>query len=150
MIMDRLSNNEALLSCAILHTMVHNVHNVALIDLMVVLCTDRAIRQRIPRYSTYSDFIRGESRFENALNRKFKEMQPTIINAMTMLLMSGMINNLEDNEVDLSWEGSRLAFESADINSMAAKEVFLASDHLASLIADMDTACLYNDLRIVL
>lgn len=150
MIMDRLSNNEALLSCAILHTMVHNVRDVALIDIMVVLCADRAIRQRIPKYSTYSDFVRGESRFENALNRKFKEMQPIIVNAMTMLLMSGMINNLEDNDVDLSWEGSRLAFEATDIDSMAVKDVYTASDHLVSLIADMDTVRLYNDLRIVL
>lgn len=95
--MDRLSNNEALISCAILHTMGHNVSDVALIDLMVVLCVDRAIRQRLSKYATYSDFVRGESMFENALNRKFKEMQPMIINAMSMLLMSGMITNLEKN-----------------------------------------------------
>lgn len=148
--MDRLSNNEALISCAILHTMGHNVSDVALIDLMVVLCVDRAIRQRLSKYATYSDFVRGESMFENALNRKFKEMQPMIINAMSMLLMSGMITNLEKNIFILTLKGSKMANEFAEIKSRAMGEILTASNHLANLVSNADVSCLYNDLSIIL
>ena len=148
--MDRLSNNEALLSCAIIHTMKHNICDIALIDLMVVLCTDRAIRQRMPRYATYNDFVRCESMFEHALNRKFKEMQPMIINAMSMLLMSGMIINIEGNGVSLSMEGSKMADEISGINSKAMEEFITASNHLVNLTSSKDVLVMYNDLKIVL
>ena len=148
--MDRLSNNEALLSCAIIHTMEHDIRDVTLIDLMVVLCVDRAIRQRLPKYATYNDLVRGESMFENALNRKFKEMQPMIINAMSMLLMSGMIINIDSNEVRLSLEGSQMANQFSDINSKAMKEFITAANHLAKLTSSRDISSMYNDLKIVL
>lgn len=148
--MDRLSNNEALLSCAIIHTMKNGIRDVALIDLMVVLCVDRAIRKRLPKYATYNDFVRGESLFENALNRKFKEMQPMIINAMSMLLMSGMIMNIDSNAVCLSEEGSKMANQFSEIKSIAMKEFIIAVNHLAKLTSSRNIPSMYNDLKIVL
>lgn len=148
--MDRLLNNEALLSCAIIHTIEHDIRDVALIDLMVVLCVDRAIRQRLPKYATYNDLVRGESLSENALNRKFKEMQPMIINAMSMLLMSGMIINIDSNEVRLSEEGSKMANQFSEIKSIAMKEFITAANHLAKLTFSRDISSMYNDLKIVL
>lgn len=148
--MDRISHNECLVICAVLHSLVCNIMDMARLDLIIVLSVDDAIRKRVHRYDSYREFINGESRFEQALNRKFQEFQPIIINAMTMMQMTGVIENGEGNMVDMTLKGKQIAEETHNIPSPVTEEVKRAVIQLNELINGIDTIALYKDLKIVL
>lgn len=148
--MDRIANNESLVMCAILNALVGDVNQMAKLYLLVVMSIDRAIRNRVERYATYDDMVRAESGFDRALNRKFLEMQPVILNAMTMLMLSGKIEIQDTNRIDLTSEGGQMAADIQDIDSEVVEEVKLAIITLCELCNNVDEKKLYTDLKIVL
>lgn len=148
--MDRISHNEGLVICSVLHSLVRSIMDIARLDLIVVLSVDGAIRKRVHRYNIYREFINGESRFEQALNRKFQEFQPIIINAMTMMLMTGIIESKESSMIDMTLKGKQIAENTSDISGVVAEEVKQAVIQLNKLIDGINTVTLYKDLKIVL
>ena len=148
--MDRISYNEGLAICSVLYTLVHNIMDMARLDLIVVLSVDSAIRKRVRRYKSYQEFINGESKFEQALNRKFQEFQPIIINAMTMMQMTGIIENEEGTKVGMTLKGKRIADNARDISGLVVEELKQAAIKLNKLISGIDTVTLYKDLKILL
>lgn len=148
--MDRISHNEGLVICSVLHSLVRNIMDIARLDLIVVLSVDGAIRKRVHHYNVYREFINSESRFERALNRKFQEFQPIIINAMTMMQMTGIIESKEGTMIDLTLKGEQIAENTHDISGLVAEEVKQAVIHLNKLIDGINTVTLYKDLKIVL
>ena len=89
--MDRIINNESVAICAILNSLVLGIDDIARLNLFVVMTTDRAIRNRLVNYANYEEMVGKESSYYQALNRKFVELQPVFLNAITMLLMGGKI-----------------------------------------------------------
>ena len=148
--MDRIANNESLVICAILNALVGDVNQMAKLYLIVVMSVDRAIRNRVERYSSYNDMVRAESGFDRALNRKFIEMQLVFLNAMTMLMLSGKIEKQEKNRLDLTSDGAKMAFDFQNIEGIVVDEVKTAVMVLSELCKGKDDKSLYTDLKIVL
>ena len=130
--MDRIANNESLVICAILDALVCDVNQMAKLYLIVVMSVDRAIRNRVERYSSYNDMVRAESGFDRALNRKFIEMQLVFLNAMTMLMLSGKIEKQDKNRLDLTSDGAKMAFDFQNIEGI--NPVWRAAQHNARLM----------------
>lgn len=148
--MDRISHNEGLIICSSLYLMANNVTEISRLDLLIVLSVDSAIRKRLPKYNNCSELINSEARFDQALNRKFKEFQPVILNAMTMMKMTGIIENGERTEVKLTRKGHQMAIDAGCVQAETAHEIRFAVDYLHSLISNIDTVTLYEKLQIVL
>lgn len=147
--MDRIANNESLLVYAILNALKNDINQVAKLYLVVIMSVDKAIRGRMARYTTYSDMVKAESEFDQALNRKFLEMQPVFLNAMTMLLLSGMVDKGEDR-FELTSDGTYMADDIQAIEGFVVNEVNSAVVSMCGFCKDKDEKSLYTDLKIVL
>lgn len=148
--MDRIINNESVAVCAILNALIVDVNEISRLDLFSVMTTDRAIRSRLIGYSDYSQMVGRESSFFQAINRKFVELQPVFLNAVTMLLMAGMVEKISEGQYSLTKAGLNMASDLADMQDEVIKEVHKATVQLDALIKEKDTASLYKDLKIVL
>ena len=148
--MDRISNNEGIIICSVLPSLACGVNNIARLYIYTVLSVDNAIRHRIQSYNTYESMVDRESRFEQALNRKFNEFQPVFLNAMTMLLMTGLVENLEGTDVSITKKGEIMAKDLCCMKSFASKEIKEAVEYIHIIANKKDTQVLYNDLKLVL
>ena len=148
--MDRIINNESVAICSIINAMVLDIDEVAKLNLFVIMVTDRAIRSRMKSYLVYEDMVRQESAYFQALHRKFIEFQPIFMNAMTMLLLSGKIENTGEGHYTITADCQQLALELQDITDGVIDDVKQAAIKLADLIGDKDVKVLYKDLGIVL
>lgn len=148
--MDRLINNESVIICAALNTMILDVNQIAKIYLYVVLSVDRSIRKRLPDYASYEEFVSRESSYYQALNRKFVEFQPVFLNAMTMLEIGGMVENKGEQQYDLTEDGARMAFDLQGQADAVLDEVKQAVAYLDSLLGQKVVNVIYKDLKIVL
>lgn len=148
--MDRIINNESVAICAILNALVHDVDDLARLNLFVVMTTDRAVRNRLTSYSSYAEMVARESSYYQALNRKFVEFQPVFFNAATMLLMGGKIEKSQEGKYGLTSEGARMALELHDNQESVIESVKKAAIQLEAVIRQKDTATWYKDLKIVL
>lgn len=148
--MDRIINNESVAVCAILNALIVDVNEISRLNLFSVMTTDRAIRSRLIGYFDYSQMVVRESSFFQAINRKFVELQPVFLNAITMLLMAGMVEKISDGQYSLTKAGLNMALDLADMQDEVIKEVHKATVQLDALIKEKDTASLYKDLKIVL
>lgn len=147
--MDRIANNESLLIYAILNALKNDINQVAKLYLVVIMSVDKAIRGRMARYTTYSDMVKAESEFDQALNRKFLEMQPVFLNAMTMLMLSGKVEK-EEERLELTSEGTYMADDIQTIEGVVVSEVESAVASMCGFCKDKDEKSLYTDLKIVL
>lgn len=147
--MDRIANNESLFVYAILNALKNDINQVAKLYLVVIMSVDKAIRERMARYTTYSDMVKAESEFDQALNRKFLEMQPVFLNAMTMLLLSGKVEK-EDDRLELTSDGTYMADDIKKIEGFVVSEVKSAVASMCGFCKDKDENSLYTDLKIVL
>ena len=148
--MDRLINNESVIICAVLNTMILDVNQIAKIYLYVVLSVDRATRKRLPGYASYEEFVTRESSYYQALNRKFVEFQPVFLNAMTMLVIGGMVENKGEQQYDLTEDGARMAFDLQGQADAVLDEVKQAVAYLDSILGHKAVDVIYKDLKIVL
>lgn len=147
--MDRIANNESLLMYAILYALKSDINQVAKLYLVVIMSVDKAIRNRLRRYSTYVEMIKAESEFDKALNRKFLEMQPVFLNAMTMLMLSGKVEK-EEERLELTTDGAHMAYDIQEIEGVVVSEVKSAVVLMCGFCKDRDEKSLYTDLKIVL
>ena len=148
--MDRIINNESVAICAILNAMRLDVVEIARLNLFTVMTTDRAIRMRLVGYDTYEEMVSRESSYYQALNRKFVEFQPVFVNAATMLLMGGKIENKAIGKYDLTVDGVEMAYKLTDRCEKVIESVRQAAIHLEEMIRQKDTSTWYKDLKIVL
>lgn len=148
--MDRIINNESVAVCAILNALTVDVNEISRLNLFSVMTIDRAIRSRLIGYSDYSQMVGRESSFFQAINRKFVELQPVFLNAVTMLLIGGMVEKISEGQYSLTKAGLNMASDLADMQDEVIKEVYKATVQLDALIKGTDTASLYKDLKIVL
>lgn len=148
--MDRIINNESVAICAILNAMILDVDEIARLNLFTVMTTDRAIRMRLVGYDTYEEMVSRESSYYQALNRKFVEFQPVFVNAATMLLMGGKIENKAIGKYDLTVDGVEMAYKLNDRREKVIESVRQAAIHLEEMIRQKDTSTWYKDLKIVL
>lgn len=149
--MDRTSHNESLIICTALKIMtVFEDINIAKLDVLLIICVDHAIRKRLIGYDTYNDFIQSESRFEMALNRKFLEYQPCILNALTMMLMCGIIESNDSELMQLSKKGYEMAWGSVNIKNDVTESIFEAVLHCRTFIDSVSYSQIYKDLGIIL
>lgn len=148
--MDRIINNESVAVCAILNALTVDVNEISRLNLFSVMTTDRAIRSRLIGYSDYFQMVGRESSFFQTINRKFVELQPVFLNAVTMLLIGGMVKKNSEGQYSLTKAGLNMALDLADMQDEVIKEVYKATVQLDALIKGTDTASLYKDLKIVL
>lgn len=148
--MDRIINNESVAICAVLNALVLDINDIARLNLFTVMTTDRAIRNRMVNYCSYTEMVNRESSYYQALNRKFVEFQPVFLNAVTMLLIGGKVEKTEEGNYDLTEEGTRVVWQLQDNQESVIVSVRRAAIQLDSMIRQKDTATWYKDLRIVL
>ena len=148
--MDRICNNEGLVILSALYLLDNGVKELSRLDLLLVLSVDIAIRKRIVNYNNYQEFLNYEGKYDRTLNRKFKEFQLIILNALTLMKLSGMIEHGEGTELELSAEGKNMVEDATGMHEKSAIEVKNASFVLNSIAKSIDTIKLYNDLKIVL
>ena len=148
--MDRIINNESVAICAILSALVLDVDDIARLNLFVVMTTDRAIRNRLVNYANYEEMVGKESSYYQALNRKFVELQPVFLNAITMLLMGGKIEKTPEGKYCLTNEGNLMAWELQNYQEGVMENVRQAAIQLEVMIGQKDTMTWYKDLKIVL
>lgn len=148
--MDRIINNESVAICSVLLAMTLDVNDIARLYLYVVMASDRAIRKRLPGYASYAELVGQESAYYRALNRKFVEFQPVILNALTMLELSGMIEKTGKQQYDLTGEGNRMALDIQDQEASIFEEVKQAVICLDGFFSGKAVQVLYKDLKIVL
>lgn len=148
--MDRIINNESIVICTVLESLNLKVHSIAQLYLYVVLSADKAIRDRVESYANYEDFVHKESAYYQALNRKFVELQPIFLNAMTMLLLGGMIEKESGHEYNLTKEGSSMLEDLHNKDNGVVNKVTSAVTGLVDLFGSKDVNSLYKDLKIVL
>jgi len=148
--MDRIINNESIVICSVLDALNLDVNNIAELYLYVVLSADKAIRDRLNCYNRYEEFVQKESAYYQALNRKFVEFQPLFLNAMTMLLLGGMIEKKAERKYSLTKEGVSMLVDSYVHNDGVVTNVRDAVIQLDSLFGSKDVNTLYKDLKIVL
>lgn len=148
--MDRIINNESVAICAILNAMILDVDEIARLNLFTVMTTDRAIRMRLAGYDSYEEMVSRESSYYQALNRKFVEFQPVFVNAATMLLMGGKIENKAIGKYDLTVEGVEMAYKLTDRREKVIESVRQAAIRLEEMIRQKDTSTWYKDLKIAL
>lgn len=148
--MDRIINNESVAICAILSALILDVDDIARLNLFVVMTTDRAIRNRLVNYANYEEMVGKESSYYQALNRKFVELQPVFLNAITMLLMGGKIEKTPEGKYCLTNEGNLMAWELQNYQEGVMENVRQAAIQLEAMIGQKDTMTWYKDLKIVL
>lgn len=148
--MDRIINNESVAICAILNSLVLGIDDIARLNLFVVMTTDRAIRNRLVNYANYEKMVGKESSYYQALNRKFVELQPVFLNAITMLLMGGKIEKTPEGKYCLTNEGNLMAWELQNYQEGVMENVRQAAIQLEAMIGQKDTMTWYKDLKIVL
>ena len=148
--MDRIINNESVAICAILSALVLDVDDIARLNLFVVMTTDRAIRNRLVNYANYEEMVGKESSYYQALNRKFVELQPVFLNAITMLLMGGKIEKTPEGKYCLTNEGNQMAWELQNYQEGVMENVRQAAIQMEAMIGQKDTMTWYKDLKIVL
>lgn len=148
--MDRITNNESVIICAALNSLVHDVNDIARLYLYVVLSVDSAIRHRMQSYNTYESLVNRESGFEQALNRKFQEFQPIFLNAMTMLMMTGVTESSQDSQINITSKGVTMATDIYNIKSSTSKDILEAINRIHILTNSRETKELYKDLKIIL
>lgn len=148
--MDRIINNESVAICAILSALALDVDDIARLNLFVVMTTDRAIRNRLVNYANYEEMVGKESSYYQALNRKFVELQPVFLNAITMLLMGGKIEKTPEGKYCLTNEGNLMAWELQNYQEGVMENVRQAAIQLEAMIGQKDTMTWYKDLKIVL
>lgn len=148
--MDRIVNNESIVICSVLEALNRNIHNIAELYLYVVLSADKAIRDRVEDYKKYEDFVQKESSYYQALNRKFVEFQPIFLNAMTMLLLGGMIEKKSEYEYVLTVDGLSMLVDLHLKVDGVVTSVRKTTKHLVDLLRSKDVNTLYKDLKIVL
>lgn len=148
--MDRIINNESVAICAILNSLVLGIADIARLNLFVVMTTDRATRNRLVNYANYEEMVGKESSYYQALNRKFVELQPVFMNAITMLLMGGKIEKTPEGKYCLTNEGNLMAWELQNYQEGVMENVRQAAIQLAAMIGQKDTMTWYKDLKIVL
>lgn len=148
--MDRIINNESVAICAILSALVLDVDDIARLNLFVVMTTDRAIRNRLVNYANYEEMVGKESSYYQAMNRKFVELQPVFLNAITMLLMGGKIEKTPEGKYCLTNEGNLMAWELRNYQEGVMENVRQAAIQLEAMIGQKDTMTWYKDLKIVL
>lgn len=148
--MDRIINNETVAICAVLDALVLDINDIARLNLFTVMTTDRAIRSRMVNYNSYAEIVAKESSYYQALNRKFVELQPVFLNAVTMLLMGGKVEKTQEGKYELTEDGALMAWELQDNQEGVMKNVLRAAIQLETLIRQKDTTTWYKDLKIVL
>ena len=148
--MDRIINNESVAICAILSALVLDVDDIARLNLFVVMTTDRAIRNRLVNYANYEEMVGKESSYYQAQNRKFVELQPVFLNAITMLLMGGKIEKTPEGKYCLTNEGNLMAWELQNYQEGVMENIRQAAIQLEAMIGQKDTMTWYKDLKIVL
>lgn len=148
--MDRIINNEIVVICSLLHAMTLDVNDIARLYLYVVMASDRAIRKRLLSYTSYAELVRQESVYYRALNRKFVEFLPVILNALTMLELSGKIENTGNHRYELTEEGCKIALDLQGQVASIFGEVKQAVICLESFFSVKGVQVLYKDLMIVL
>ena len=126
------------------------VYNIDRLYLYVVLSADKAIRDRVEGYEKYEDFVQKESAYYQAVNRKFVEFQPIFLNAMTMLLLGGMMEKSSEREYHLTTEGMSMLVDLHSKEDGVVKKVRNAVTVLVGLFGSKDVNTLYKDLKIVL
>lgn len=148
--MDRIMYNESLVIFTVLQLMIHNIKEVARLDLLTVLCIDAAIRKRLPVYQAYSPFVHKECEFSITLNSKFNDCQVVIINALTMMLMTGVIENSTKSNVEITAKGVEMANDIFSASMDILNEIRNAVNQVSILVDNVETKQLYKDLKIVL
>jgi hypothetical protein len=94
--------------------------------------------------------VSRESAYYQALNRKFVEFQPVFINAATILLMGGKIENKTPGKYDLTLKGVEMVSQMINRREKVIESVRQAANWLEEMTRQKETATWYKDLKIVL
>lgn len=149
--MDRILNNEGILIFSILLTLKNEAdYNIAKLYLCTILNVDKAIQRRMSSYYTYKSMVEKESQFEFALNRKFIEFQPVFLNALTMLVLTGLVETCNNHELNITKQGVIMLEDMSTQKNCILNKVTQTVNKNTILLKGIESKLLYNDLKIIL
>lgn len=149
--MDRLYNNEALLSCTIMKMLSFGGMDYARLSLSVPLVVDDGLRETLCHCHSDREAFIAEVRNNTMLllNRKYLDYQPTILNSLVILAQGNLLDY--DNGM-LSLHGSHIDFlESFNtINSDRLHDICSSISELIGMFSETTNEELFSLLNIEL
>lgn len=149
--MDKLYNNEALLSCGILEMLKHGPMDYARLALCLPLAVDDSIRAVFQECQGNRDVFMTKLRTNSLLllNRKYLEYQPSILNSLVILSQSGMIDYDRDK---LFIDGcySSMAGSELEYGSVRLHQICESISLLIQMFKGLSSQELYSELNIEL
>lgn len=149
--MDKLYNNEALLSCSILEMLKHGPMDYARLALCLPLAVDDSIRTVFQECQGDRDVFMAKLRTNSLLflNRKYLEYQPSILNSLVILSQSGMIDYNRDM---LFIDGIHTGKSEADFKACSSRlqQICGSIPLLIQMFTGLSNQELYSELNIEL
>ena len=149
--MDKLYNNEALLSCCILQMLKYGPMDYARLALCLPLAVDDRIRTVFDNSRGNIDSFMEELRSNSNLflNRKYLEYQPSILNSLVLLSQSGMID-YDENKLFLVSTNNDVLESIINAESIRLHQICESITALVQMINAISNQELYSELNIQL
>ncbi len=145
--MDRIYNNEALLSIVILRLLEFGSSDVSRILLFSTVLIDDTSRSKLNKSVSSDDFFLKMRHTVKSFNRKFRETTVIFLNAIQMLKQAGSIDY---KERDLVLLHKLAAIHTLDINSNRLADILSSVQKIHVILKNISTEILFGQLRIQL
>lgn len=149
--MDKLYNNEALLSCSILEMLKHGPMDYARLALCLPLAVDDSIRAVFLECQGNRDEFMTKLRTNSLLllNRKYLEYQPSILNSLVILSQSGMIDYDRD-KLFIDGSHTNMAESEFEFGSVRLHQICESISILIQMFTGLSSQELYSELNVEL
>lgn len=145
--MDRIYNNEALLSIVILRLLEFGPSDVSRMLLFSTVLIDDTSRSKLNKSISSDDFFFKMHHTVKSFNRKFRETTVVFLNAIQMLKQTG---NIDYKERDLVSLHKLATICTSDINSNRLAEILSSAPKMYEILKNISTEILFSQLRIQL
>lgn len=145
--MDRIYNNEALLSILILRLLEFGPSDVSRMLLFSTVLIDDTSRSRLNKSVSSDDFFLKMRHTTKSFNRKFRETTVIFLNAIQLLKQVGRIDY---NERGLVLPHKLASIRTSDINSNRLVEILSSAQKMHEILKNIPTEILFSQLRIQL
>lgn len=146
--MDKLLNNEALVCCIAYRILKECPCDFAKLSILLTLIMDDSIRQSIMHRDSlfFEETVFKRDRAE-AIDRIYLEMLPICLNSIVILIQEGLIET-ENNIMQLTEKGAKMAGDIQSINSYRLKEISGCTSQLISMTYQFTAADLFKTLKL--
>ena len=144
--MDRIYNNEALLSIVILRLLDFGPSDVSRMLLFSTVLMDDTSRSRLNKSVSSDDFFLKMRHTIKSFNRKFRETTVIFLNTIQMLKQAGSIDYKERDFL----LHKLAAIYTSDINSNRLAEILSSAQKMHEILKNISIEILFSQLRIQL